>query len=158
MTIFLTIFSLMFFYTTHNFFMTVINPLQLNIYFKVAIYIALFLLGQSFWILAIMSRTEDKTVSFILYFIVCILIYMFFYYLIANITKIFYRELNLQLYSLVFLGISISLFAFGYFNKFFVRTTKYNLKSDKNISLKIAFISDIHMGDLGMKEIALCFD
>lgn len=41
---------------------------------------------------------------------------------------------------------------YGYWNCNLIRSTNYSIGNSKNVRLKIAFLSDIHMGALGMNE------
>ena len=59
----------------------------------------------------------------------------------------FYNQPNQLLFDSVVYIILVCFGVYGFYNRYFIKTTNYNITTSKNIHLKIAFVSDFHIGD-----------
>jgi predicted MPP superfamily phosphohydrolase len=117
--------------------------------------IAIILTGQSFWLL-ILSRfyPSFKMLDCLFYFSFVSFLYMFALILLAKIVDIF-KPLDMHKMVVGAIIISCTITSYGFINEYFPVITRYNLKSEKDVKVKIALITDLHMGDLGMKPYIL---
>ncbi len=107
-------------------------------------------LGQSY--LLLLSKNINPYIEYFLYIVLYVFCFMFFYYVIISCIRISYLQSNPQFLDLKFLILAVCLGVFGFFNRYNIRITEYDLKTEKNLNLKIAFISDLHIGDSGINE------
>ncbi len=153
MDLFLTIITLSFFFVSHSIYRNLCEPYINNFYLNIIVYILLLMIGQSFWFL--FNSKINKYFEYALYIIIFTFSFMFFYYVIIDIVRLFYLKNNIQVLDLNVLIFAILLGCYGFFNRYYIRTTVYNIKTDKDIKLKVAFVSDLHIGDTGTNEIIL---
>ena len=147
MYFFLTTITMAFFFVSHSIYKNLCEPYISNFYINIITYVALTVLGQSFWLL--FNEKLNKFIEYPLYIVVFTFSFMFFYYIIIDCVRLFYLKSNMQILDLRVLILAILLGIYGFFNRYNIRTTKYKIKTDKNIQLKIAFVSDTHIGDTG---------
>ena len=150
MELFLTIITLSFFFVSHNIYRNLFEPYINNFYLNIFVYIFLFVIGQSFWFL--FNKNLNKFLEYIICMVIFIYSSMFFYYLIIDIARLFYLKNNIQVLDFNVLSFVVLMAFYGVFNRYFIKTTAYNLNTNKNIKLKIAFVSDLHIGDIGTNE------
>ncbi len=150
MHIFLTIITLIFFFVSHNIYRNLCEPYISNFYLNIIIYILLLIVGQSFWLL--FNQHLNRFLEYLIYIVIFTFSFMFIYYLIIDIIRLFYLKNNIQILDFNVLTFAVLLSLYGFFNRYFIRTTVYNLETDKNIELKIAFASDLHIGDTGINR------
>ena len=150
MGVFFLILSVSFYFVTHNIYKFIFAPYINNFYLNIIIYLTLFLISQSYILLN--NKNINKYLEYILYIVVFVYCSLLFYYLVIDIYRFFFYYRNPQKMDLTVIFILILLGVFGFFNRYFIRVTKYNLKSNKNINLKIAFMSDLHIGDTGINS------
>lgn len=148
MQLFLTIWSLAFLFTSHNIYRNLCAPYIGNFYLNILAYMAIFILGQSFWLL--LDNKINKYLEYFVYIVLFTFIIMFFYYIIIDIVRLFYLKSNPQLLDIKVIIIAVLLGVYAFFNRYHIRITKYNIGDD--LKLKIAFMSDLHIGDTGIND------
>lgn len=153
MHFFLMTITMAFFFVSHSIYKNLREPYIKNFYINIIVYIALLVLGQSFWLL--FNEKLNKFIEYPLYIVVFVFSFMFFYYLIIDWVRFFYLKNNIQILDSRVLILAILLGIYGFFNRYNVKITNYKIKTDKDIKLKIAFVSDIHIGDSGINSIIM---
>ena len=153
MYLFLMIITMAFFFVSHNIYKNLCEPYISNFYLNIIVYIVLVLLGQSFWLL--LNEKLNKFIDYSICILVFVFSFMFFYYIIIDCIRLFYFQNNIQILDLRVLILVVFLGIFGFFNRYNIGITSYKIKTDKDINLKIAFVSDIHIGDTGINEIIM---
>jgi predicted MPP superfamily phosphohydrolase len=140
------------FYFTSNVIYLSLLPFIKSQKMQMFTHFAITLFGQSFWVL-LLNRTQfiPKSVSVILYFIFVLFLYMF---ILIGILKLFslFKPINQTYLITIAFCISFILVLYGHINIYFPKITNYKIESKKNVKTKIAFITDLHFGDLTMKE------
>ena len=110
-------------------------------------------MSQSYYLLA--NKDLNKLIAYPIFLLIFVYSFMFFYYVIVDIVRIFYLQNNKQILDLKVLLVAFICGIFGMYNTYLIRITRYKITSDKNVKLKIAFMSDLHIGDTGMNNIRL---
>ena len=153
MQLLIAILTFSFFFTSHSLYKSLVGPYVSNIYLSIFLYIIITLIGQSFYLL--FDKNVNPYIEYALYIVIFTFSFMFFYYLIIDIIRLFYLKNNPQLLDLKVLIIAILLGIFGFFNRYNIKITKYDLESNKDLKLKIVFLSDLHIGDTGINKVIL---
>lgn len=153
MHILISILTSAFFFVSHSIYRNLFEPYIKNLYLNIFAYIFLFVIGQSFWFL--FNDKLNKYIEYPIYIIIFTFSCMFFYYIIMTPLRLFYFQNNMQTLDLKVILIVIAMGIFGFFNRYNVVTTKYKIETNKNVKLKIAFVSDVHLGDSGINEVIL---
>lgn len=93
-----------------------------------------------------------KTIQFSVYFLLGVGIYMFSFYLISDILRIFIK-INPFKEGLIVVALGITVALLGYLNTRIIREVNHTLYSDKITSpLKVVMISDLHIGSSDMTK------
>jgi len=74
---------------------------------------------------------------------------------VIDFVRLFYLKNNIQNLDLMVLILAILLGIYGLFNRYNIRVTSYKIGIDRDVNLKIAFVSDTHIGDTGMNLIIM---
>jgi predicted MPP superfamily phosphohydrolase len=132
--------SLTFLYTVYSVYFNFINVYVNNNILKIFL-TAIMLVMSQFFILTAFNKNFRR--------ITYITIYLFsFLFSICLVKDIFNASLLMSI--AVFVVLVILMLIYGYFNRNIIKTTKYNIKTNKkDINLKIIFISDLHIGSIG---------
>lgn len=141
----------MFFATSEVLYINILYPIIKTERNRTIAHIIITLIGQSFWLL-LLGRIYDFSPLFDIFFyvvFVCFL-YMFFGLATVRIIRLF-KNIDIRQATIV-VGVVAMLFTgYGYVIPYFPSITRYSIKSEKPVKAKIAFMSDTHIGDLGMK-------
>jgi predicted MPP superfamily phosphohydrolase len=141
----------MFFSTSEAIYINILAPLIKNNRNKIIVHLLITIIGQSFWFL-LLERIYDfsKLYDKFFYFVFVCFLYTFLFLLLIKIFSHF-KPINLQ-YGIIFAVIfSIALTILGHINEYYPVIVPYKINTDKNVKAKVAFITDLHIGDLGMK-------
>ena len=150
MYIFVLIISLSFFFVSHNIYRVLCEPYITSNLLNVLTYSGLCLLGQSY--LLLLHENLNKYLEYFLYIVVYIFCFMFFYYLIIDCIRFFYTQNNQHLIDYKVLIFALLLGVYGIFNRYLIKTTEYKIYTNKNVNLRIGFITDMHIGDSGINK------
>lgn len=126
----------------------ILNYIQ-NPYLQKALYTFILCLSQSFFILLICKKKNINYLNKIIYILIAAFSALLLIFLLLKVLKFFDIEINYNLLSIFIVIITIMLIIRGIINKTNIEVTNYIIKTTKNINLKIAFVSDIHIGALG---------
>jgi predicted MPP superfamily phosphohydrolase len=141
----------MFYFTSEMVYKNLLVGLMTEKY-RYVVHILIIFLGQSFWLLlASLFFPQLRFYDRFFYFVFVIFFYMFFMVFCLKITSLF---LTFNMQKAVFICASISVIvAFGgHINTYFPVITRYKIHTDKDVKMKVAFISDTHIGDLMMNQ------
>ncbi|MDR3289983.1 MAG: metallophosphoesterase [Rickettsiales bacterium] len=140
----------MFYVTSEVVFRQVLSQLIADETYKYWAHVAIIILGQSSWILlATMFLPQHRIYDRVLFFIFIIFLYMFFMVFALKIANTFIN-FDMQKAVIVAVSLAIVIALLGHVNTYFPTFTRYKIHTSKNINKKIAFISDLHFGDLMM--------
>lgn len=103
-----------------------------------------------FCLLLFFKQKVNKQIKHLAYFLIFSFIFMSICFVSIDILKLFGIKLNLVCSTLTIILLSILVTTYGYINRTALHTTRYTIESSKKIKLKIIFISDIHIGALGI--------
>lgn len=73
-------------------------------------------------------------------------------FLFIDILTLFRIRINKFYATLFILTSALVVAIYGYINRSFIRITNYKLDTNKNVKLRIAFLSDVHIGAIGINE------
>ncbi|MDR2760576.1 MAG: metallophosphoesterase, partial [Rickettsiales bacterium] len=153
--IFLSVFGLFFLmslFSSQTIFNVLISPLIKSSSVKNIVQFAVLVLGQSFWLLFLVLGGKIKiprVCVLLMYLIFVLSLYLSLSFFVLRAINLF-KPLNMSLATKIAFLTSALLVCWGYANTRCPRITTYNLRSRKNVKAKIAFISDLHIGDFAM--------
>ncbi len=117
--------------------------------FAFILIVVLTLFFSYFWLIIISKYLPDpvfKTIRFGIYFLLGIGIYIFSFYLISDILRIFIK-INPFSEGIIIVALGITFAMLGYLNTRFIRENNYTIYSSSITKpLKVVLISDLHIG------------
>lgn len=96
------------------------------------------------------KQKVNRHIKHLAYFLIFSFIFMSICFVSVDIVRLFGIKINLVCSTLTIILLSILVTTYGYINRSVLRTTRYTIESSKGTKLKIIFISDIHIGALGI--------
>lgn len=117
---------------------------------KIFTYFSMFLAMQ-ISLLPIFKKNINSTLSCIINVIMSIVTILVCTFFIKDISNLFNININLFFSFSIFTISILTIYTYGFFNNK-IQTTTYNIKTEKNLNIKIIFISDLHIGNLGINE------
>lgn len=101
----------------------------------------------SFAMLALaISENVHRSIKHLVYFILLIQTFIFMCFIALSLLRIIGIKVNMFQTTKYLLVFNLFLYFCGFINKFFIRYTNYSIITEKNVNLRIAFISDLHLG------------
>lgn len=97
-----------------------------------------------------LKQKINRRIKHLAYFLIFNFIFMSICFVLVDIVELLGIKINTIYSTLTVIALSILTTAYGYFNRAILHTTKYTIESSRGTKLKIAFISDIHIGAIGM--------
>ncbi|MDR1494470.1 MAG: metallophosphoesterase [Rickettsiales bacterium] len=95
------------------------------------------------------SESVHRNIKHLVFFVLLIYMLIFLCFVCTMPLRLFWPRINVFKTTCSVLLIHFFLYCYGYVNKFFIRPTYYSIKTEKNVNLKVVFISDLHLGAVG---------
>ncbi|GHU28508.1 phosphohydrolase [Bacilli bacterium] len=115
---------------------------------KVILVLAAFAITFTMLVLAT-SAGVHKSIKRTVYFILMIFVFISLCFIFINCLRPFGIRINMFKATIYVAAFYACLYSYGYINRFIIRPTYYDIATEKNINMKVAFVSDIHMGAIG---------
>lgn len=147
----LSIISTIFLYVSWNVYKNLLLFLVSNVIVRYLLVIA-FTIFEFLSIILCMKQNTTRPVKYLSYMFLFFVIFMLISFLLGDILVLFRIRINKFYATLFTLIFAIIVAIYGYINRSFIRVTNYRLDTNKNVKLKIAFLSDIHIGAIGTNE------
>ncbi|MDR2778058.1 MAG: metallophosphoesterase [Rickettsiales bacterium] len=112
---------------------------------KISLVLLAFAISFAMLALAV-SENVHRNVKHLVYFILLIHVFIFMCFITLSFLKIIGVKINMFRATFYILIFNFCLYFCGFINKFLIRRTNYSIITEKNINLRIAFISDLHLG------------
>ena len=147
----LLIITIIFLYVSWNLYHNLLLLLVSNTVIRYLL-IIVFTIFEFLSIILLMKHSVSRLVKYAFNMFFVIVIFMLISFLLGDILTLFRIRIN-KFYTTSFTVIfAIVIAIYGYINRSFIRITNYKLNTDKNVKLRIAFLSDIHIGAIGTNK------
>lgn len=143
-------FLLIFSYVMHDLYFYIVDAYIDSQTIKLITFLIVSLLTLSVILTPVFFKNINSSIFRLIYIFLFILVLIFCFLVLNNVILIF-KINNFLLTMFIFLICLTTFYIYGYFNNK-IKITRYNLKTDKKISIKLAFVSDIHIGNKGTNE------
>lgn len=87
-----------------------------------------------------------------LHFTVFCMFFMSVCFAVMDLLKLLGFKMDAKRAAMIVVLMVTSMVGYGYWNRTLVKLTHYLIKNSKGVKLKIAFLSDVHIGNRGMNE------
>lgn len=98
------------------------------------------------------EKNLNRTLKYLSYMFLFVIVFMLISFLIEDLLLVFRIKINRFYATLFTLIFALIIAVYGYINRSFIRVTNYKINTNKNVKLRIAFLSDIHIGAIGTNE------
>ncbi len=151
LAIIITIITIIFSYIAWNFYN---NLLLLIISNTIARYflITIFTIFEFLSLTLCMKQNLNRTLKYLSYMFLFVIVFMLISFLIEDLLLVFRIKINRFYATLFTLIFALIIAVYGYINRSFIKVTNYKINTNKNVKLRIAFLSDIHIGAIGTNE------
>jgi predicted MPP superfamily phosphohydrolase len=100
-------------------------------------------------LLAAVSENVSKNIKHMVFFILLIYVLIFLCSILFVSLRLLGFKINMFRATTCVIFFHLCLYCYGYINRFFIRTTHYSVGTEKNINMKVVFVSDVHIGAVG---------
>ncbi len=141
----------MIFYVIYDIYFDILNIFLENKILKISILLSIIFLVLQIIILPMFSKNLNSFSLRSMYIFLCLFVYIFCIFLIRDIGYIFEINNYLKSFILIIIFSAIIGTIYGYFNDN-IEVTRYNIETEKDVNIKLIFLTDLHIGNKGINE------
>jgi predicted MPP superfamily phosphohydrolase len=124
------------------------SPAILSAGSRTVLVVVSFVISLMMLFLAISERVH-KNAKHVVFFVLLIYVFIFLCFVFLILLRLFGIRINMFKTTVYVIFMHFCLYCYGFVNKLFIRPTFYEIRTEKDVNMRIVFVSDVHIGAVG---------